>query len=178
MMWPVNQIGKEVICNVYDFVGLTFGKSYHVYDVIYHKNYYTFKINNDFDSKQEYTVTCFSSKAAANTTGTKCVEAESEAIRQGLSPTIDEVSEMRRKEDLALAHKYPLHGYKQQTEATSYQDNITMTPIPKTPHCCPVCYGRGHVAAGFYTSTGQSWVTSNMMTETCKSCSGMGIVWG
>lgn len=41
-----------------------------------------------------------------------------------------------------------------------------------TPHCCPVCKGRGSVPAGFYTPWGHSTAE-----DTCRSCGGQGIVW-
>jgi hypothetical protein len=45
-----------------------------------------------------------------------------------------------------------------------------------TPHCCPVCGGRGWVQPGFYHNP---WGASgcNISNETCRSCSGTGVVW-
>jgi DnaJ-class molecular chaperone len=40
----------------------------------------------------------------------------------------------------------------------------------RRPYCCPVCYGVGHVAAGFYARVS--------VPEQCRSCGGTGIVWG
>lgn len=48
----------------------------------------------------------------------------------------------------------------------------------KTPHRCPVCYGTGFVAQGFYNSNQGIWTTGGSGNETCKSCTGSGIVWG
>ena len=65
---------------------------------------------------------------------------------------------------------------------------------PKTPHCCPICWGKGLVAFGFYTfipppgnfTTVTSYsspeikpntTTSIFTTELCRTCSGKGIVW-
>ena len=42
--------------------------------------------------------------------------------------------------------------------------------------CCPVCYGRGFVPAGFYESTGLTWISSTTGNETCKSCCGKGYI--
>lgn len=43
------------------------------------------------------------------------------------------------------------------------------------PHRCPVCDGRGQVFNGFYPQT------DNIVTigpEHCRTCSGLGLVWG
>lgn len=45
----------------------------------------------------------------------------------------------------------------------------------RTPHVCPVCEGRGNVPPGFYD---RPTMTTSPILETCKSCSGIGIVWG
>jgi len=42
---------------------------------------------------------------------------------------------------------------------------------------CPVCYGKGIVANGFYSTTEQAWSSSSTTPETCRSCGGKGIVW-
>lgn len=47
----------------------------------------------------------------------------------------------------------------------------------KTPHCCPVCGGNGQVPNGFYNQTGGKWASSSTAPETCRTCSGSGIVW-
>jgi hypothetical protein len=39
------------------------------------------------------------------------------------------------------------------------------------PHSCPVCVGRGFVASGFYSSTGETFLSAGG-TEPCKSCNG------
>lgn len=42
---------------------------------------------------------------------------------------------------------------------------------------CPVCFGTGHVAAGFYSAPGRAiWPSTNTMPEQCRSCGGRGIV--
>lgn len=41
------------------------------------------------------------------------------------------------------------------------------------PYRCPVCDGRREVPAGFYLSVGLS-----VAPEQCKSCNGLGILWG
>ena len=48
-----------------------------------------------------------------------------------------------------------------------------------TPHCCPVCEGRGIVPAGFYAVPKQqpSYTSTSSGPETCRSCSGKGIVY-
>lgn len=46
-------------------------------------------------------------------------------------------------------------------------------PVPKRPHKCPVCEGRGWVPNGFY---GVVDCTSTA-NETCRSCNGAGIIW-
>jgi hypothetical protein len=46
-----------------------------------------------------------------------------------------------------------------------------------TPYRCPVCNGKGIVPNGFYNSTEDSWATTSIAPETCKSCWGTGIVW-
>ena len=42
--------------------------------------------------------------------------------------------------------------------------------------CCPVCGGRGKVQPGFYTPETGS-MTTGAAWETCRSCSGSGLVW-
>lgn len=41
---------------------------------------------------------------------------------------------------------------------------------------CPVCGGTGHVANGFYSHTGNTWVSSTTAPEQCRSCSGKGYI--
>jgi DnaJ-class molecular chaperone len=48
----------------------------------------------------------------------------------------------------------------------------TVTGEPR-PWRCPVCEGRGHVTAGFYTYG----LSASTAAETCRSCRGAGIVW-
>lgn len=45
--------------------------------------------------------------------------------------------------------------------------------IPKLPHKCPVCDGRGTVSAGFYSPGGYAWTTS---PEKCRACDGTGVI--
>lgn len=45
------------------------------------------------------------------------------------------------------------------------------------PYCCPVCYGKGIVENGFYLYTGQTWPSSSLTPEQCRSCKGTGVVW-
>jgi hypothetical protein len=56
--------------------------------------------------------------------------------------------------------------------------NITLSEHNKVPYCCPVCGGNGMVAGGFYNQIGGVWSTGGTATETCRACSGTGIVWG
>ena len=46
----------------------------------------------------------------------------------------------------------------------------------KTAVACPICYGKGFVPAGFYNSTGLTWISSTAGNETCRSCSGKGYI--
>lgn len=52
--------------------------------------------------------------------------------------------------------------------------NASKSPLP---HRCPVCNGNGLVPNGFYMQTSGDWSTSSITPETCRSCSGTGIVW-
>lgn len=45
-----------------------------------------------------------------------------------------------------------------------------------TPHKCPICRGNGIVPKGFYTATGDSWI-SDGTSEACRACVGKGIIW-
>lgn len=49
--------------------------------------------------------------------------------------------------------------------------------MDKTPHCCPVCQGKGQVSNGFYNQVGEYGMTSDATPEMCRSCNGTGIVW-
>jgi DnaJ-class molecular chaperone len=40
-------------------------------------------------------------------------------------------------------------------------------------HRCPVCYGKGIVPNGFYSSTSNTWTSSSIM---CRSCGGRGVI--
>lgn len=46
-----------------------------------------------------------------------------------------------------------------------------------TPHCCPVCHGKGIVPRGFYQSVNFDTTTSDATPEECKACSGQGVLW-
>jgi hypothetical protein len=58
----------------------------------------------------------------------------------------------------------------------------------KSPHCCPVCGGKGTVPVGFYYNqahgtgipyAGTPYYTTNSMDQcTCRSCNGAGVLWG
>ena len=41
---------------------------------------------------------------------------------------------------------------------------------------CPICYGKGIVSAGFYSTPGFQWSTTSASPEKCRSCNGMGVV--
>jgi len=45
-----------------------------------------------------------------------------------------------------------------------------------TPHCCPVCNGRGTVPAGFY-SQGDYYSSVTYGMNQCRTCSGSGVLW-
>lgn len=45
------------------------------------------------------------------------------------------------------------------------------------PQRCPVCYGKGIVAANFYLSPGPQWSSTSTAPEKCRSCHGTGVVW-
>lgn len=45
------------------------------------------------------------------------------------------------------------------------------------PHVCPVCFGRGLVINGFYSSVVSASNSSYVDGEQCRSCWGTGIVW-
>lgn len=46
------------------------------------------------------------------------------------------------------------------------------------PFRCPVCYGKGLVADGFYDGTTPAWGATNPGgTEICRSCQGTGVLW-
>jgi len=42
-----------------------------------------------------------------------------------------------------------------------------------TPHCCPICQGRGEVPPGFYIGS----VFTRAISETCRTCQGTGVLW-
>ena len=51
----------------------------------------------------------------------------------------------------------------------------------KKPHKCPVCAGTGNVPQGFYQKKIDNIVyptTTSICSETCRACTGSGIVWG
>jgi hypothetical protein len=50
-------------------------------------------------------------------------------------------------------------------------------PAEVKPFTCPVCFGRGKVAAGFYSGSGSTWQSTVTTPEPCRSCGGLGIVW-
>ncbi len=48
----------------------------------------------------------------------------------------------------------------------------TLIPSQKIPHRCPICNGTGIVPHEFYG------YSSSNPTEKCRTCMGIGIVWG
>jgi DnaJ-class molecular chaperone len=46
-------------------------------------------------------------------------------------------------------------------------------PAPQ-PFACPVCGGRGHVPAGFFSDVQAS---TSLNLELCRACEGKGVVW-
>lgn len=56
------------------------------------------------------------------------------------------------------------------------ENEIKVTFDGEKAVACPVCYGRGFVPAGFYDSTGLTWVSTTIGNETCRSCSGKGYI--
>lgn len=46
----------------------------------------------------------------------------------------------------------------------------------QTPHCCPVCGGRGTVQPGFYSPFGLMG-NLDITPEPCRSCNGSGVLW-
>ena len=44
------------------------------------------------------------------------------------------------------------------------------------PYLCPVCNGKGIVPAGFYNWPGNCGGVTSTCAETCKACSGKGII--
>ncbi len=55
--------------------------------------------------------------------------------------------------------------------------NLPVVPRPPSfqprPWRCPICNGRGHVPADFYTAIGFS---ASMNPVMCKSCGGRGVI--
>lgn len=45
------------------------------------------------------------------------------------------------------------------------------------PYCCPVCGGRGTVPNGFYDVGYPYGSGTSALPETCRSCTGTGVVW-
>ena len=58
-------------------------------------------------------------------------------------------------------------------EASSY---VVPKATVSAVYACPVCGGTGHVANGFYSHTGNTWVSSTTAPEQCRSCSGKGYI--
>ena len=52
-----------------------------------------------------------------------------------------------------------------------------MKTTKQIPHKCPVCNGVGKVPIGYYNANQRFSTTSSATPETCKSCSGKGIVY-
>ena len=73
-----------------------------------------------------------------------------------------------------------IKGNKQSNNEKPAINSISSTlfsDLNKKPYVCPVCFGRGFVAGGFYSSTGSTWVSSTTAPETCRSCNGTGVLW-
>jgi DnaJ-class molecular chaperone len=47
--------------------------------------------------------------------------------------------------------------------------------VPKSPHRCPVCFGKGKVPAGFYDEY-DGYTTAVKQPETCRGCGGTGVI--
>ena len=62
------------------------------------------------------------------------------------------------------------------TETKPKNWHYTFDNYKKEAKCCPVCFGRGFVSGGFYSSTGNTWVTSTTAPEQCRSCQGKGYI--
>ena len=61
---------------------------------------------------------------------------------------------------------------------TLTREDITGLPATRHPFTCPVCGGNGMVPNGFYRQTSGQWSSGDLSNETCRSCSGSGVVWG
>lgn len=44
------------------------------------------------------------------------------------------------------------------------------------PHRCPICDGRGVVAAAFYDVRALTFTTTALSSEPCRACNGTGLV--
>jgi len=42
---------------------------------------------------------------------------------------------------------------------------------------CPICEGRGNVIGGFYSATPGCQTVTSHLTETCRNCLGIGVVY-
>lgn len=62
------------------------------------------------------------------------------------------------------------------TGGSCQRHSITTYGYGMTPHCCPVCNGRGFLQAGFYNPFG-ALGNVTIGEETCRSCGGTGVVW-
>jgi DnaJ-class molecular chaperone len=74
--------------------------------------------------------------------------------------------------------QYGYYGYQpthSNLDTSNPPQNGSGVPNHKQAVTCPVCYGTGHVDAGFYHQTSGQWSSSGG-TETCKSCNGKGYV--
>lgn len=69
---------------------------------------------------------------------------------------------------------------RKKTSENKVKNNVFQTKIKstlKTPFCCPVCNGKGIVPNGFYNATGNCWVATTTLPDTCRTCGGTGVVW-
>lgn len=56
-----------------------------------------------------------------------------------------------------------------------YSRYMSINNYKMSPHQCPVCYGHGTLPAHFYA---ENRGTSLAGEVPCKSCGGLGIIWG
>ena len=50
---------------------------------------------------------------------------------------------------------------------------VPAIPMPRKPHTCPICHGRGTVPHDFYTGTKLAGVTEGVK---CRACDGRGVI--
>lgn len=67
-------------------------------------------------------------------------------------------------------------NYVYRIQATDFNYSFRTIYNTKAVSCCPVCSGRGFVSGGFYSSTGNTWVSSTTAPDTCRTCNGKGYI--